>query len=95
MRYYYLFYNSIADDKEDFATIEKINYDRHEAMPTARAIATSPASLLPAHFVLFASIPIAFPYTAATHIVQAARPSHFQSLPKECRCPSPVMNDED
>lgn len=54
-------------------------------MPTARAITTSPASLLQTHFVLCASIPIAF----------AAQQQHTLSghtslpLPKpanKCRC---------
>lgn len=40
------------------------------AMPTARAIRPDkyrdPASILPTHFVLSGSIPIAFPYAAAT-----------------------------
>jgi len=43
--------------------------------------ATSPASLLPAHFVLSASIPIAFPSAAATHIVQA---THANAKTKAC-----------
>ncbi|GCC50425.1 hypothetical protein SanaruYs_06400 [Chryseotalea sanaruensis] len=33
-----------------------------------------------------------WPYPiAATPIVQAALPSHFQSLPKECHCPVPSL----
>ncbi|MCE2895785.1 MAG: hypothetical protein LW721_15240 [Flammeovirgaceae bacterium] len=63
-----------------------------EAMPAARAIRPDnyrdPASLLLTHFVLFTSIPIAFSYAAATHIVQAAHANaKTKAYPKSVAAP--------
>jgi hypothetical protein len=68
-------------------------------MPATRAIRykSGPA---PAHALLaFSFNPYCFASAAATHIVHATLPSHFQSLPNvsqagECRCPSPVVDEE-
>ncbi len=38
----------------------------------------------------FAPIPITFASPASPPIAHATLPSHLQSLPKECRCPSPL-----
>ncbi|MBL7857446.1 MAG: hypothetical protein JNM57_07135 [Cyclobacteriaceae bacterium] len=59
------------------------------AMPTARAIHSSPTSLLLTRFVLSAAIPIAFPYAAATHIVQATHANaKTKAYPKSVAAPA-------
>jgi hypothetical protein len=58
-------------------------------MPPARAICYK-SGLTPAlaHFVLSASIPIAFPYPAATHIVQATHANaKTKAYPKSVAAP--------
>jgi hypothetical protein len=57
-------------------------------MPATRAIRykSGPA---PAHALLaFSFNPYCFASAAATHIVHATLPSHFQSLPNVSSCPS-------